>query len=468
MSHTFILDIGKTNIKGLVLDDEGATCWSKSRGNTVDATGAYPHFDIEGIWAWLLEALAAAASIHTIDAINVSTHGACAVLLDDRGALALPVMDYESTLPEDCNDSYNTTRPAFAYSLSPSLPAGLNLGRQLWWQRQQFPADFAQVATLLFYPQYWVWRLCGRAASERTSLGCHTDLWLPEGDGYSTLIDTLGLGHSLPPMIDTRACAGRITAEVAAATGLQDHCRVYAGVHDSNASFARYLASANSLGSANNSQASAFTVVSTGTWFVSMTQGGDCKAMDETRDMLANVDVTGGALRCARFMGGREYEAICVQPDGGESELSPDAIQQLVVDRVYALPAFASAGPFNGLQGSVIGRPSSNTALASLYLALMVDYELDLLNASGDVLFGSLGRRNPLLCQLLAALRPAQQILISGDEASTARGAWCLTRWEEPVPAAMNVFKTAPGLTIEGLADYKNRWRDQLPGAHFS
>jgi L-fuculokinase len=29
------------------------------------------------------------------------------------------------------------------------------------------------------YPQYWAWRLCGAAASEATSLGCHTDLWHP-------------------------------------------------------------------------------------------------------------------------------------------------------------------------------------------------------------------------------------------------------------------------------------------------
>ncbi|TXS90271.1 hypothetical protein FV139_18615 [Parahaliea maris] len=456
MSFTFILDIGKTNIKGLVLDAGGVTCWSRSRDNTVLAAGLYPHFDVESIWEWLLETLAEAAVDHTIASINVSTHGACAVLLDEHGTLALPVMDYESTLPEACSASYNAARPAFTDSLSPSLPAGLNLGRQLWWQREHFPGEFARVTTLLCYPQYWVWRLCGRAVSECTSLGCHTDLWLPREGRYSALVDALDLRDSLPPLTRAYEPAGVISPEVATATGVVPTCRVFAGVHDSNASFARYLAASASLGEA-------FTVVSTGTWFVSMAREGDYEALTEERDTLANVDVFGQPLACARFMGGREFEAICTRVDAGhETEVSIEALGAIIESAVYALPAFAAAGPFNGRVGQFSASVSNGAALATLYLALMVDYELDLLGARGAVIFGSLGQRNPWLCALVAALRPQQRVLISGDSASTARGAWCLTRWGEPLPPDMTQFTAVEPIGLAGLGGYRDQWRAQV------
>ncbi len=62
---------------------------------------------------------------------------------------------------------------------SPTLPMGLNLGAQIHWQARRFPDAFAKTRHILMYPQYWAFRLTGVAASEATSLGCHTDLWAP-------------------------------------------------------------------------------------------------------------------------------------------------------------------------------------------------------------------------------------------------------------------------------------------------
>lgn len=456
MSFTFIIDIGKTNIKAQVLDGAGASCWSMKRANTVVSADPYPHFDTADIWQWLCETLRTAARSYEVTAINVSTHGACAVLLDEAGDLVLPVMDYESNLPEQVADEYALVRPGFADSLSPDLPAGLNLGRQLWWQRTRFPEAFARTATLLCYAQYWVWKLTGAKLSERTSLACHTDLWLPLQDDFSPLVDTLGLRQACPPLMPTYGVAGTITDAVVEQTRLSEKCRVYAGVHDSNASFARYLACAGAL--ADN-----FTVVSTGTWFVTMARHADCRVLEETRDTLANVDVTGSPVACARFMGGREYAALCARL-GAASEGAPtvEDLQAVVNSGAMALPAFAAAGPFNGCQGEQVGPaiPAAlGSALATLYLALMVDYELDLLDVQGDVIFGSLSHRNPNLCGLLAALRPAQRIFLSGNEASTVLGAWCLTRWQSSPPAQMSQFDVANPLRLIGIEEYRAAWR---------
>ena len=125
-----------------------------------------------------------------------------------------------------------------------------------------------------------------------------------------------------------------------------------------------------------------------------------------------------------------------------------------------ALPSFEpGTGPF-GKQRAVLPEQACNgKALATAYLALMVDYELDLLGATGSVVLGSSSRKNPLFCRLLAQLNPQRSILLSGDEASTARGAWCLTRWELPPPEEFNTFDKATPTTIAGLLSYRDHWR---------
>ncbi len=88
---------------------------------------------------------------------------------------------------------------------------------------------------------------------------------------------------------------------LAAATGLDSACEVACGIHDSNASYLRFLM---------DREREAFTVVSSGTWTIVMANRGDLRRLREDRDMLANVNAFGAPVATARYMGGREYEAI--------------------------------------------------------------------------------------------------------------------------------------------------------------
>lgn len=454
-SATAILDIGKTNVKLCLLDANGNTVWSRSCPNRVSEDGPYPHYNLDRIWDWLLQSLAAAHQAHAIEGVNVSTHGACAVLIDDQGRLVLPALDYEYTAVETVGEEYAELRPDFASTCSPDLPAGLNLGRQLFWLKRHFPDAFADTAQVLMYPQYWVWRLSGVAVTEVTSLGCHTDLWCPREGCYSDLVDALALRDKFPPTVRATEQVGCITADVAARTGLPVSCKIYAGVHDSNASFARYLASA---------VARPFSVVSSGTWVVVMADGADLDALDETRDMLANVNVLREPVACARFMGGREFEEICRRTGAAADDSCSEAqVARVVGNGEFVLPAFASGGgPFAERVGELPAETGDGVALATLYLALMIDFELALLRACGDVLFGSTAQKNPLVCRLLAQLRPEQRVLLSGDQTCTVRGAWCLTRPDYPAVSSDERFETARPTTIAGFATYRNRWRARL------
>ena len=92
-----VIDIGKTNAKVALVDLASMVEVALRRtANTVSTDGLYPHHDVERLWAFILESLADLHRELHIDAVSITTHGATAVLVDARGRLALPVIDYDS------------------------------------------------------------------------------------------------------------------------------------------------------------------------------------------------------------------------------------------------------------------------------------------------------------------------------------------------------------------------------------
>lgn len=448
-NHTFIFDIGKTNIKGYVINDLGKIVWSKGTSNTPLQDNSYPHADLAKIETWLIATLKEANQEFQITKINISTHGACAVLIDGYGNVALPVLDYEHETISDDDSEYNNIRPPFTETLSPNLSAGLNLGRQLWWLKTHYPKEFANTKYVLMYPQYWAWRMTKIMANEKTSLGCHTDLWSPVADNYSALVNSLELAGAMPPLVKAFDSLGPVSAEFAAATGLTQDCLVFPGVHDSNASFARYL----------GNQIDAFTVVSTGTWIVTMCSEGQAKNLVETADMLANVSVLGQPIPCARFMGGREFDRLINTFATDSNSIDKTSVEREIALNNFIKPSFAEgSGPFQGQTGEIIGQPRSIAALATVYIALMIHHELNLLGAnSGDIIFGSMGSKNPTLLSLLAQLRPQQRVVTSDETTGTVMGTWLLTRWSDAKLFPVE-FKQIESLNILGLEEYAERW----------
>jgi sugar (pentulose or hexulose) kinase len=181
MRHIAVIDIGKTNAKVALVDRESLHEIAVTRRpNAVLKGPPYPHYDVEGLWSFILDGLKRFQAEFGVDAISITTHGASAVLLDAEGGLAAPALDYEFDGPDTLSADYAAARPPFAETGSARLPLGLNLGAQLFWQFRTFPELRRKTRTILTYPQYWAFRLSGVAVNEVTSLGCHTDLWMPE------------------------------------------------------------------------------------------------------------------------------------------------------------------------------------------------------------------------------------------------------------------------------------------------
>jgi sugar (pentulose or hexulose) kinase len=479
---TLVIDIGKSHAKLLLVDNAGAVVERHGRPNaSVASPLGYPALDVYGLEAWMAQTLS--ASVHTQHCTKVitSTHGAALVALGDEG-LAWEPMDYEHdalAASPQLAQAFTDASDPFDLSLSPALPAGLNAARQLFAVQHLYPQAWQRTRCVLPYPQYWAWLLCGVRASEYSSLGCHTHLWQPQRQDFSDLARTQGWVALFPPMQPAWAALGTVLPHIVKRWGLPEGCRVFTGVHDSNACLARYLNA--SLQAA--AQATRLTVVSSGTWTVLMAPGAATAALQAERDMLANVDVLGRATPTARFMGGREFAHLLAgaSPDAG----SVADVAHLLATQTLALPSFAAQGdPFSDRKGVVLqgGIPMAladltegeRAALAALYCALVTRWLVRQIwpdettcqaTEQRLVVEGPLSH-NLLYMGLLTSLLPDIACYASVDELEgTARGAWQLTRWGQPADAAF--LQEAIALELPALADYALAWQQRL-GMEFS
>jgi L-fuculokinase len=444
-----VFDVGKTNAKLTLVDPAlGQEIWSTRRANDIVKGPAGRELDIVAIEAWLLESLRNAPGRERIAVIVPIAHGAAAVLVDrEGGVLAAP--DYEDACFDEVSEEYLPLRDNYSLTFSPSLPLGLNLGRQLFYLQTRRTELFQRAAHLLMYPQYWSWRLSGAMAVEVTSLGTHTDLWRPHEQAYSALARRQGWARLMPPQRSANDRLGRIRESVAAATGLGESCEVACGIHDSNASYLRFLM---------DREREAFTVVSSGTWTIVMANRGDLRRLVEQRDMLANVNAFGAPVATARYMGGREYEAIAQSGD----EPTMEAMTEVLSLGSIALPSFASAGPFAGRQGRLEGVESlhgaQRAALATLYSALMTAVLIESLGTAGEIFVDGPLARNPLFARLLAACVPVGTVRTYPEGGGTRVAAHLAGM---PSPAAGALQSVMP-LRLPGLLEYQANWRHRL------
>lgn len=415
-AHVAVIDVGKTNVKlalvNLATQGEVAVV---TRPNAVQPGPPYPHFDVEGHWDFICDALAACHAAHRIDAISVTTHGACAVLLEADGALAAPVLDYEHGGPDDLRADYDAIRPDFALTGSPRLPGGLNLGAQLHWLFHRDPGLLARTAGIVTYPQYWGFRLTGALATDVTSLGCHTDLWCPDSGTPSPLVDALGIGGKLAAPRRPMDRLGPLSAAAAARTGLPRETPVVCGIHDSNASLYPHLIRRDAP----------FAVVSTGTWVIALAVGGAETPLDPARDTLVNVAATGQPVRSARFMGGRSFDLL----SQGQHVAPTDADQDAVLTQgVMLLPSVVTgSGPFPDRAARWIDTAppvgsGQRAAAIGFHLALMTASCLDLIGARGPTVVEGAFTRNAAFLRMLAAVT-GRTVITTASQTGTSLGA---------------------------------------------
>lgn len=454
-----VIDIGKTNVKFAIVDLAERSEIAERRTRTpVKRDGPYPHFDVDAIWAFLREAIAGLIhGGHVIEALSVTTHGASAALVDEDGQLTFPVLDYEFSGPDEVDEAYGRARPAFEESFTPALPDGLNLGKQLYWQARLDSAAFARTRWILTYPQYWSYRLTGVPSCEITSIGCHTDLWNFRESRFSSLVESEGWAGKFPPMRPAATELGPVRQELVGPLNLPAGVPVHVGIHDSNASLLPHILT----------RTPPFAVVSTGTWVVVCSPGGDLNHLEPVRDSFSNIDALGRSVPSARFMGGREY-----------SQLTSDAVEhpsQQVVDRIldeglFLLPSLVKGcGPFPDAEHKwTFNRTTAPAdlvyAVVSFYLAQMTGECLELTGAHGAIIVEGPFAENQLYLEMLQAATRRKVLAQTDSATGTSIGAALLAtadvaRIERPGAREVQARDEAR------MAVYARQWREMVNAA---
>ncbi len=190
-----------------------------------------------------------------------------------------------------------------------------------------------------------------------------------------------------------------------------------------------------------------------------MANGAELDRLHEDRDMLANVDACGSPVPTARFMGGREYEAIAGDSKASR-EPTDEALEKVVRQRALALPSFAgTGGPFVGLRGKLLNADKLDErergALATLYCALQTDFLLELLGDPSPVIIDGPLTENPLFARVLAALRDGP--VLTGDNRAGPTECGRLLLGYRPE----SNLRPARPLDLAGLSDYRAIWRTE-------
>ncbi len=411
MNHIAIFDIGKTNKKAFVFDEDYRIVFEQTiqLPETADDDG-YPCEDISLLQNWILET--ARALLHhpdfNIKTFNCTTYGASFVHLDAGDQPVAPLYNYLKPFPDDLKNRFlEKYGPAEKISLETASPwlGHLNSGLQLYWLKHHKPFIFNKIHISLHLPQWVVYLLSGAfqpstvyrppstvhrpsstVFSEMTSLGCHTMLWDFRKNDYHDWVKAEGIVEKFPPIVRP-------------GTAVQP-----TGLHDSSAALIPYLAGFREP----------FVLISTGTWCISLNPFNDepLTAGELARDCLCYLTPEGKPVKAARYFGGHEHD---------------EAVKKIAAAHGAGLDFYKNPIPagkggnisniqkamevYTGFMRELVGKQVASTRLAigrSPVRRLFVDGGFS---------------KNDLYMQLLAAAFPEMEVFAAEVAQATALGA---------------------------------------------
>jgi L-fuculokinase len=456
MNVIVILDVGKTNKKILLFDDQYRIVWERSVAfdSATDEDGESCE-DLGRLTSWVRESLTLAAALpdFRIRAVNFSAYGASLVHLGEDGQPVAPLYNYLKAYPEALRKKfYKSYGGEVTFSMLTASPVlgSLNSGMQLYRIKHQLPELYARVHCSLHLPQYLSYLLTGKAFSEITSIGCHTNLWNFAQQHYHEWVYREGIIDKMAPIVPSTSvqplAAGRAT-EIAGggarsiASGRAAEIIVGVGLHDSSASIIPYL----------ESFREPFVLISTGTWCITMNPFNDepLTVAELQRDCLCYMSYLGRPVKAARLFAGHDHEQQ-VKRLADYFHVSPAiaatiAFDQACVDLLRAregqVAASGKARATNRagkvaspLKASVFGKRelAAFDSFGQAYHRLMMDimeqqvastrlvlHDTDVRRIFVDGGFG----RNQVYMHLLAAAFPDMEVFAASIPQATAMGA---------------------------------------------
>jgi len=295
MNVVAIFDIGKTNKKVFLFDENYRIVWEKSINleETVDQDG-FACEDIRTLKSWILESLSELKELsqYKLRAINFSTYGASFIYVDQDANALMPLYNYLKPYPEALKEGFYAKykgEKKFAVKTASPVLGSLNSGMQIYRFKEEKPELFANVKQCLHLPQYLSSLLTHQYFTDITSIGCHTGLWNFKKMKYHKWVTKEGILDKLPPLHN-----------VEVSIKIDDRISVGIGLHDSSAAIIPYMLNFTEP----------FVLLSTGTWSISMNPFNDIPLTQEElkKDCLCYLQYKQKPVKSARLFSGNEHE----------------------------------------------------------------------------------------------------------------------------------------------------------------
>lgn len=297
-NHILIFDIGKTNKKYLIFDEDYTIVneYAEELPETTDEDG-FPCEDIHLLTDWIYTHATKqlANTEYNIKAINFSAYGASFALLDSEGKVTAPLYNYLKPLNQKIKNHFFTTygdeKNICLETCSPSL-GNLNSGLQLYRLKYERPELLKNTWYVLHLPHYLSFLFTQTPVSNLTSVGCHTMLWDFEKNEYHYWVRKENIDALFP---------GNAGSDKLQSCRLQDHpILVGIGLHDSSAALIPYLML----------RTKPFILLSTGTWCIALNPfSTDALSEDElARDCLCYLSYESKPIKASRLFLGYEHQ----------------------------------------------------------------------------------------------------------------------------------------------------------------
>jgi len=293
-----IFDVGKTNKKLFLFDESYKIVYERSAKfiETVDEDN-FPCENLESLRSSVFDSLHEVFrdKAFEVKAINFSAYGASFVHIDENGNAVAPLYNYLKPYPEYLKkkfyDNYGGEEE-FSYKTASPVLGHLNSGMQLYWLKYERQHIYEKIKCSLHLPQYLSYLVSGKAGSDITSIGCHTNLWDFTKSDYHDWVYKEGIIDKLAPIVSAdQVVSGAFSGK---------DCLAGVGLHDSSAALIPYIVNFHEP----------FILISTGTWCISLNPFNDrpLTPAELECDCLSYITYKGKPVKASRLFAGNEHE----------------------------------------------------------------------------------------------------------------------------------------------------------------
>lgn len=237
---TLCLDCGATNVRAMLVDNNGKIVGKASSPNATIPGVENPDFHVWDADRILnqLETCAQKAvtglDVAQVKAVTITTFGVDGALVDAAGTQLYPVISWKCPRTAAVMANIEKYLPQAELNRISGVGAfAFNTIYKLIWLKENRPELLEKAHAWLFISNLLAFRLTGTMATDRTMAGTSQLTDLATGEFSEKILGAIGLKKSLfPPMVDAGKIIGNVTPEAAKKLGIPAGTPVISAGHD--------------------------------------------------------------------------------------------------------------------------------------------------------------------------------------------------------------------------------------------